>query len=200
MHRLHLEETPPKTGSEAQLTTDNVPVDEVTHSDDNQISAQPQVHTINLETPSDMKQTQLKSFLVLAVVAILAGVGTGFGSYKLSASQSPSTAETTSVQPEASSVKKGDIFGHADVNEFKDSALGYLEVGGLEGEGSHRLLRPGGISQTVYLTSSVTDLNELAGMDVKIWGETYKGQKAGWLMDVGRIEVLDPKGHTPTEE
>ena len=83
---------------------------------------------------------------------------------------------------------------------FKDSAEGYLEEGGLEGEGSHKLLRPGGDSQTVYLTSSVTDLDELVGTEVRIWGETFKGQKAGWLMDVGRVEVLKVDAESPAEQ
>jgi hypothetical protein len=29
------------------------------------------------------------------------------------------------------------------------------------------------------------------GKKVQVWGETFKGQKAGWLMDVGRIKALE---------
>jgi hypothetical protein len=94
----------------------------------------------------------------------------------------------------------GDVFGVQDEKTFKDSAEGYLEIGGLDGEGSHKLLRPGGDSQTVYLTSSVTDLDKFDGMSVKVWGETFKGQKAGWLMDVGRVQIVSPQGEKPTEE
>jgi hypothetical protein len=36
-------------------------------------------------------------------------------------------------------------------------------------------------------------------MEVKVWGETYKGQKAGWLMDVGKVEVIDPQAEPPVE-
>jgi hypothetical protein len=97
-------------------------------------------------------------------------------------------------------VKNGEVFGLPDTETFKDSAEGYLEEGGLEGEGSHHLLRAGGASQTVYLTSSVTDLDKFKGMQVKIWGETFKAQHAGWLMDVGRVQVVATQGNKPAEK
>lgn len=31
-----------------------------------------------------------------------------------------------------------------------------------------------------------------------IWGETFKGQKAGWLMDVGRVEVVNTSATKPS--
>jgi hypothetical protein len=96
-------------------------------------------------------------------------------------------------------VNNGDVFGIKDDQTFKDSAEGYLSAGGLNGEGSHSLLREGGPSQTVYLTSSITDLDKLVGMQVKVWGETFKGQKAGWLMDVGRVQVIDTEAEAPVE-
>ena len=64
-------------------------------------------------------------------------------------------------------------------------------------EGSHVLLRPGGASQTVHLTSSVTDLEKFVGMQVRVWGETFRGRSAGWLMDVGRVEVIKTVGTAP---
>lgn len=88
-----------------------------------------------------------------------------------------------------SGVKVGDIFGSTDEKAFNTTATGVLDKGGLNGEGSHKLLRPGGASQTVYLTSSVIDLDSLVGHQITIWGETFKGQKTGWLMDVGRAKV-----------
>ena len=42
---------------------------------------------------------------------------------------------------------------------------------------------------------SVTGSNYLvesfSGKKVMVWGETISAQKAGWLMDVGKIKVLD---------
>lgn len=152
---------------------------------------------------SDMKKN-LKLYLTLGLIAIVAGIGTGYGGYKLQAqtgSGSTATRNQTGIQKVAEgTVSVGDVFGVNDTDTFSDSAQGYLEAGGLDGEGSHRLLRPGGESQTVYLTSSVTDLDPLVGMEVKVYGETFKGQKAGWLMDVGRVEVLKTKGDRPITE
>ena len=79
----------------------------------------------------------------------------------------------------------------ADEKSFTDSAEGSLTAGGIDGEGSHHLVRPGGDSQNVYLTSSIIDLDQFVGHSVKIWGETFQAQQAGWLMDVGRLQVLE---------
>lgn len=94
-------------------------------------------------------------------------------------------------------VKVGATFGVPDTETFADTTEGVLISGGLDGEGSHTLLRPGGVSQNVYLTSSVVDLGQFQNMRVKIAGETFKGQKAGWLMDVGRLEVLELNADLP---
>jgi len=66
-----------------------------------------------------------------------------------------------------------------------------LEAGGLDGEGTHHLIRPGGDSQTIYLTSSVVDLSLFVGRKVKVKGETFTPQNAGWFMDVGVITALE---------
>jgi len=66
-----------------------------------------------------------------------------------------------------------------------------IEKNGFDGEGTHKLLREGGESQTAYLTSSVLDLDLFVGHKVEIWGETFAAQKAGWLLDVGAVKVLD---------
>lgn len=88
--------------------------------------------------------------------------------------------------------------GIKDETVFRDTAQGRIEINDSEAvtEGSHKLIRPGGESQTAYLTSSVLDLNQFQGKCVQIWGETFAGQEAGWLMDVGRVKVLDscPEG------
>ncbi len=79
--------------------------------------------------------------------------------------------------------------GIKDKAVFKDKATGILKKGGIDGEGSFHLERPGGESQNVYLTSSTVDLTQFVGKKVEVWGKTYKAKKAGWLMDVGYIEV-----------
>jgi len=126
-----------------------------------------------------------------SLVIILAGVGTG---YFLSLQQSAGglmSQRDLKREVGDEEITKGLKVGVADEKTFRDSAQGDLEKGGINGEGSHHLVRPGGESQHVYLTSSIIDLDQFAGRKVKVWGETFAGQKAGWLMDVGRLEVLE---------
>ncbi len=56
-------------------------------------------------------------------------------------------------------------------------------------QGQWKLIRPGGESQTAYLTSSFLDLDQYVGKKVKVYGETLGSQKVGWLMDVAKVEV-----------
>lgn len=55
-------------------------------------------------------------------------------------------------------------------------------------EGTHLLAREGAVP--VALTSSVVDLSKYEGKKVKVFGETQKAIKEGWLMDVGKIEEI----------
>jgi len=80
--------------------------------------------------------------------------------------------------------------GQKDTKLFPDVAEGTIKKGGIDGEGTHHLVRKGGKDQYVYLTSSVIDLNLYQNKKVKIWGKTYAAKTAGWLMDVGYLELL----------
>ena len=189
--------------SDEQLETRpvvNSDVDETQEIGQNQDSAQESlVKPISFsQDEQTMKKKTKKITLIICAIALVAGVGTGFGVSKL---QKQADEGSQPIQQIAGdNVNVGDVFGMKDAELFKDSATGYLEAGGINGEGSHKLLRPGGESQTVYLTSTVTDLDKITGMEVKVWGETYKGQKAGWLMDVGKVEILDTEAEAPFEE
>lgn len=151
--------------------------------------------------PSTSKSS--KQAIAVALSFVLVAVsGFYFGAY-LKSKISPPSSEQKAAQagirssiPE-SGVKVGDIFGSADEKAFNTTATGVLDKGGINGEGTHKLVRPGGVSQTVYLTSSVIDLDQLVGHQVTIWGETFKGQKAGWLMDVGRAKVENLNAELP---
>lgn len=125
-----------------------------------------------------------KQMILGAVVIIAVGIVSG---YILSTSLSRGTTSISS--PQGGSVS-GKTVGSSDTKTFPDSAEGDLQDGGINGEGTHKLIRPGGENQTVYLTSSVLDLNQFVGKKVKVWGQTFSAQKAGWLMDVGRVEAL----------
>ena len=128
-----------------------------------------------------------KLFVVLVVIIFL-GIGSGFILAKIAPNL---ILESALPSPnEKSSVEKGKVYGSNDTSTFKDVVTGILKTGGIDGEGQFHLERPGGKSQNVYLTSSLVDLSLFLDRRIKVWGETQKAQKAGWLMDVGRAEVL----------
>jgi hypothetical protein len=123
--------------------------------------------------------------LVIFIIIFILGSGTG---YLLSGFGGKSGVnEPISTKDGA---KSGKIFGSNDTKTFKDIAEGVVREGGIDGEGQFHLERPGGQSQNVYMTSSTVDLSQFIGKKIKVWGETQAAQKAGWLMDVGRVEVL----------
>lgn len=128
-----------------------------------------------------------KFFLPALTLVVLLGVASG---YFLSLRGKTNGTIQPGGMVSSEKIKAGGEFG-ATLQEFKDTTLGILEKGGIDGEGTHKLLREGGSSQTAYLTSSVLDLDQFVGRKVQIWGETFRGQKAGWLMDVGRLKILE---------
>ncbi len=79
-----------------------------------------------------------------------------------------------------------------DTRTFKDFAQGTLKAKPQPSdpseyvEGTHVLVREGAVP--VALTSSVVDLSQYEGKKVKVFGETQKALKEGWLMDVGKVE------------
>ena len=80
-----------------------------------------------------------------------------------------------------------------DTRTFRDFAEGVLKVkpqpsSDEYSEGTHVLVREGAVP--VALTSSVVDLSSYEGKKVKIYGETQKALKEGWLMDVGKVEEI----------
>ena len=124
-------------------------------------------------------------FFVLVLMLAL-GLATGFGASVISAKTG------TSIVPQSlnpNGPAKGKTYGASDTSVFKDTAEGTLKNGGIDGEGQYHLVRPGGDSQSVYLTSSSVDLSQFIGKKIKVWGQTQEAQKAGWLMDVGKVEV-----------
>jgi hypothetical protein len=151
----------------------------------------------SIATPPATSQKSSKIAIIVAV-AIVLGVGSGYALDQFLPGQTSQFATTTSPSTASSSkVKVGDVAGAEDEAAFPDKAEGVLEKGGLDGEGSHKLLRAGGPSKTAYLTSSVVDLDEYVGHKVEVSGETFAGQKAGWLMDVGHLKVLELNASQP---
>lgn len=123
---------------------------------------------------------------LLFVAVILGGIATG---YLISRVGGP-VGSSSKMGTASTTVSKGAVYGSNDTATFKDTAQGVLQAGGIDGEGQYHLVRPGGDSQNVYMTSSLVDLSQFSGRTIKVWGETQTAQHAGWLMDVGRVEVL----------
>ena len=142
------------------------------------------------ETPPKMKNNSLIPLIVIFLVVAVGGFYSGsWLKAKNSGTIISEKLEGIQADIPITGVNVGDIFGSADEKMFKDPATGVIDKGGFNGEGTHKLVRAGGVSQTVYLTSSTIDLDALVGHQVTIWGQTFKGQKVGWLMDVGRVKV-----------
>lgn len=123
---------------------------------------------------------KISTLLVFVAVAVILGIGLGY----IPSLFSKGTSSTASSNEEVKTA------GIADKKTFKDSAEGTLREGGIDGEGNFHLERPGGVSQNVYLTSTTVDLSLYIGKKVKVWGETFEAQTAGWLMDVGLVESI----------
>lgn len=137
-------------------------------------------------TPPAGKKAKTKLILWLISLVFL-GTISGYG---LTLLKKPHGAKQLSRTTEGGT-EKGKTFGVVDEKAFKDQAEGEIASGGIDGEGSHHLIRDGGESQYVYLTSSIVDLDQFVGKKVRVWGQTFEAQKAGWLMDVGRLEILE---------
>lgn len=160
------------------------------------IQEQPVAPVQNQQMEETMEQAQTEEiavnankarFMVIGAYAILMvlGVATGFG---LSKSVGKTSIAATAGQ-KAGYINTGKVAGITDTRTFKDSAVGVIQKGGFNGEGTHNLVRDGGPSQTVYLVSSAVDLDQYVGKQVKIWGQTMAAKKVAWLMDVGKIEL-----------
>lgn len=119
------------------------------------------------------------------IAVILFGLGSG---YVLASKNSSSDNSGSNVS--LMGAEKGKIFGAESTKGFDSPAEGIIKEGGIEGEGAFHMERPGGDDQTVYLTSSSVDIGKFINKKVRVWGKSQDAQHAGWLLDVGRLEVL----------
>jgi len=122
-------------------------------------------------------------YVLGAFLVVIAGVGSAWliSGKMMVGGSNPSTLGTKIISGEV---------GILDSNIKYANAVGVLKEGGIGNEGTHHLERDGGPSQTVYLTSSVIDLQGYVGEKIEIWGETISSKKAGWLMDVAKIKII----------
>ena len=146
-----------------------------------------------IKTKSGMKKK-----LIISLAIILLGIVSGWGISRMPGSSVTTSGRLTSPESiTANSLKVGEIVGVPDEKSFRDKAEGVLVEGGFEGEGSHHLVRTGGDDQNVYLTSSIVDMSLFVGHKITVWGETFSAQKAGWLMDVGRVQIVELNAKLP---
>lgn len=120
-------------------------------------------------------------YIAGAFLVVLIGIGTAWmisGKMKGGSSGAAPGAKVTSTS-----------VGALDPKIKYDTATGILATGGLNGEGTFHLVREGGASKYVYLTSSVVDLANFVDKKVQIWGDTLASKKVGWLMDVAKVQV-----------
>lgn len=127
-----------------------------------------------------------KLLLTVVIISVVLGVMTG---YVLS-TKSKNGGSLTSAGLSLSPAKNA----QSDTRTFRDFAEGTIRVRPQPSdtlkytEGTHFLERQGAVP--VALTSSVVDLSKYEGKKVKVFGETQKALKEGWLMDVGKVEEI----------
>lgn len=121
-----------------------------------------------------------KLLLGVVIAALVLGVATGYILSQKGSSRpvNPLLAPKTPQQ---------------DTRTFRDFAQGIIKARPQPDpteyqEGTHLLEREGAVP--VALTSSVVDLSKYEGKKVKVFGETQKAIKEGWLMDVGKLEEV----------
>ncbi|SRR5258706_1127090 len=142
-------------------------------------------HKMTEVTPTKQSPLVLAIFVGVIILGLISGYFLSRKTLAVSTNSSSSTNSSGNIKQ----INKGDTYGSTDTKTFKDTVDGIMKKGGIGDEGQYHLVRPGGDSQNVYLTSSTVDLSLFIDRKVKVWGQTQKAQKAGWLMDVGRVEV-----------
>ncbi|MSU25668.1 MAG: hypothetical protein EXS44_00185 [Candidatus Levybacteria bacterium] len=140
------------------------------------------VHDLEIIESSMFSQKLIISLLIASVL----GIGTGY----IISIQNSNMISVGSKNISVVESEKYKIVDSEISKTFKDTAEGMLKDGGIDNEGQYHLVRPGGESQNVYLTSSLVDLSKFLGKKVKVWGQTNSSKKAGWLMEVGQVESL----------
>lgn len=124
--------------------------------------------------------------IIIIVIVVASGIFTGL---VLSSRSKSGQITKAAIEEEELTGEQKQSFNQT----FRDEAEGTIESNDKldkYAQGTHKLIRPGGESQTAYLTSTVLDLDEYVGKKVKVYGETFGSSQVGWLMDVGKVEVI----------
>ncbi len=139
------------------------------------------VDAVDTSVPLTTVKKEAGIVLFVYIILLVLGLGTGY----ILAQKTPGGTSATKGTP----ITSNKVVGVQDASTFKDCATGKIEKGGVESEGTHKLVRDGGPSQTAYLISSIVDMDQYVGLKVKVCGQTLAAKKVSWLMDVGRLEL-----------
>src|SRR3990172_1129159 len=134
------------------------------------------------------KRENLGKFLPIIIVVVVVAAGIFSGLVFSSRNKNAKSQAKAAIDEEQLTGEQKQSFAQT----FRDEAEGTIEKNDKldkYAQGTHKLIRPGGEDQTAYLTSTVLDLDEYVGKNVKVFGETFGSSQVGWLMDVGKVEV-----------
>jgi len=140
--------------------------------------------TSNLAKRFRLSESHTKLFGSILILSLVAGVATG---YFLASSSSASQKPNNQIP-----LNETQKSAQKDTKTFRDFAEGKITAKPQPkdpseySEGTHLLVREKAVP--VALTSSVVDLAQFEGKNVKVFGETQKAIKEGWLMDIGKVE------------
>lgn len=140
------------------------------------------VEGLKIAKPLKSLDNPSKLLLGVVIAAVVLGVSTGYILSQKGQSQATNPLSSTPKTPQQ------------DSRTFRDFAEGTIKVRPQPSdpteyiEGTHILVRESAVG--VALTSSVVDLSKYEGKKLKVFGETQKALKEGWLMDVGRVEEI----------
>lgn len=147
-------------------------------------------HTIPLRSaPPINPLSSASKILPIVIIVLIAGSGIFTGLVLSSRHKNQQQATTSLADEENLTPEVKESFAKT----FKDEAEGTIEKNDdldKYAQGQWKLIRPGGDTQTVFLTSSVMDLDEYVGKKVKVFGETFSSSDVGWLMDVGKVKEV----------
>ncbi len=158
---------------------------------ENTATIQQQRQTIPLRSvPTKSSINSAKKIVPFLIIVLIVGLGVYSGLILHSFNKGKTTAPASSMGNQADLPK---TVQESQAKTFKDQAEGVIEKNDKMdkyAQGTHKLIRPGGDSQTAFLTSSVLDLDSYVGKKVKVYGETFGSSQVGWLMDVGKVEEI----------
>src|SRR5258708_23835122 len=137
----------------------------------------------NIVKPIKAPSNKMPIIITAGIIVILVGLVIGF-----LVSSKKSTSMNTGTKNSIVGVTATEA-GVKDPSTIKGvtTATGTLKTGGIKGEGQYHLDRPGGPTQTVYLTSTTIDITPFVDKKVQVWGQTLASQNAPWRSEERRV-------------